>query len=229
MSNPVITKGSSISFDYERNPNEVMLYKNQYKLEVWGAKGGDSMQMNENTTNFANGGLGGYLRGILSLEENKKVFIYVGGKGKMSNPLIGDTNEGGFPDGGSTSMRIGTDSDYSRVIVAGAGGGACNRNGYINQGGFGGGLTGGNCYHEGVLIEKGAGTQTYSTGDFDNAGSFGHGANGESCIGYSSGGSGGWFGGGSGGYCDIISNSSSGGGGSVWTFNMSNFMKLAKI
>lgn len=68
--------------------------------------------------------------------------------------IFGDANEGGFPDGGSTSMRIGTDSDYSRVIVAGAGGGACNRNGYINQGGFGGGLTGGNCYHEGVLIEN---------------------------------------------------------------------------
>lgn len=74
---------------------------------------------------------------------------------------------------------------------------------------------------------SGAGTQTYSTGDFDNAGSFGHGANGESCIGYSSGGSGGWFGGGSGGYSDIISNLSSSGGGSVWAFTMSN-LKIGK-
>lgn len=239
VSNAVTTNGRSILFGYEGKSSAVCLPKGKYKLEVWGAQGGNSTK--------ANGGLGGYSSGFLSLSEQEKLFIVVGGQGQIASSSEGTITNGGFPDGGktktglyqninvvpgtgggSTSIRITTDSVYSRVIVAGGGGGGSGCESHKNHGGVGGGMNGGNCYYYGILRGEGGGTQTGSscgkgTKKNGNAGRFGQGADGEYLPGRASGGAGGggWYGGGSGGcgsdFC------SSGGGGSGWIFTESTY------
>lgn len=231
-----------------------LLSKGRYKLEVWGAKGGDSTGLGQGSRSnkvSVQGGLGGYSRGILNLTKDQTIYIYVGGEGRPSNSSDGCFTQGGFPDGGgtktyhcngeyptvpgtgggSTSIRIEDDTNYNRVIVAGGGGGAGGSSMYADQGGYGGGLNGGNCYYKGSVQSQGAGTQSGSTnglGEKDgDPGRFGQGATGGYKEGYDSGagGGGGWYGGGSGGYgknglC------SSGGGGSGWAFNESSNTKF---
>ena len=186
VSNPVTTTLSSFTFDYEgkKTPATVSLPRGEYKLEVWGAKGGDSTGDGyyPRHSQTAKGGLGGYSRGILSLDKNETVYVYVGEEGKPSNLSDGSTTEGGFPDGGgtrtghfsshttvpgtgggSTSIRIGSDTEYNRVIVAVEDGGAGGSSAFADPGGFGGGLNGGNCSYRQSLQSQGAGTQTGST------------------------------------------------------------------
>ena len=243
VSSPITTSGTFATFDYEGKPARVSLCKGRYKLEVWGAKGGNSA----GNSSASQGGLGGYSRGILSLRERETVHIFVGCEGKPASSTEGETTNGGFPDGGgtktghyqgnaspgtgggSTSIRIRGDTDYSRVIVAGGGGGASGSRRRTNCGGFGGGLSGGNCYYKGSQISEGSGTQTGSTGctggySSGDPGIFGHGANGKYNLSYDSGGGGGggWYGGGGGGSGNNAG-PSSGGGGSGWTFTASNF------
>ena len=78
--------------------------------------------------------------------------------------------------GGSTSIRIGSESKYARVIAAGEGGGASGECKYVSPGGFGGG----NCYYGESLRSTGAGTQTGSTNSIGasdgDKGSFGLGS-----------------------------------------------------
>lgn len=54
VSNGVRTRGVSVSFSFEGCKRTVSLLRAQYKLEVWGAKGG----------------LGGYSKGVLNLKDN---------------------------------------------------------------------------------------------------------------------------------------------------------------
>ena len=242
------TSGNSVLFGYEGKPAKISLFKGKYKLEVWSAKGGDSTGSRGNSSSSGKGGLGGYSRGVLTLNENEIFYVFVGGEGRSSNSSDGSTTKGGFPDGGgtktghydkytsvpgtgggSTSIRVGSDSDYARVIVAGGGGGSSGSCAYTNHGGFGGGLSGGNCYCNNSIRNQGAGTQTGSTsglgcGSYGDPGRFGHGADGKYKSGRDSGGGGGggWYGGGSGGYGNCTDDSS-GGGGSGWIFTESNF------
>lgn len=243
MSNSVRT------FKYEGcKPARLTLPQGQYKLEVWGAQGGDSTGNGDSSRGCAPvpGGLGGYSCGILSLNKEETIYIFVGEQGRPSNQYDGSSTQGGFPDGGgtktghygsfgtvpgtgggSTSIQIGRETNYNRVIVAGGGGGASGSSHYKDCGGFGGGLCGGNVSYQGTLQRQGAGTQTGSTnglgdGEQGDPGFFGQGATGKYKHGCDSGGGsgGGWFGGGSGGYGKSYC-ASSGGGGSGWTFNES--------
>ena len=137
-----------------------------YKLETWGAQGGDS-------SDGLIGGLGGYASGNIDLKEAKHLYIYVGGAGRINgsnNQELGEdyTNkyfgsaEGGYngggvsgnqsiyngSGGGSTDLRIVSgnwnsyDSLKSRIIVAGGGGGSSQYQSILGQGGSGGGLFG---------------------------------------------------------------------------------------
>ena len=254
VSNAVTTRGESAVFNCE-GQSEISLWEGQYKLEVWGAKGGDStgkgnIDYERSGSPLVEGGLGGYSRGILRLCKKETLHVFVGGEGLTGKPNDGDTTRGGFPDGGgtktghyngaltvpgtgggSTSIRIGSVSDYARVIVAGGGGGASADSFYISPGGFGGGKTGGNCFYKHQLQSQGAGTQTgstcgvgYNSQSQGTAGKFGVGASGGYGSGHDSGGGGGggWYGGGSGGQGWSFE-ASSGGGGSGWTFTESNF------
>ena len=240
----------ALLFPYKGCPQTITLPKGRYKLEVWGAKGGDST--GRGTGSRANqssvrGGLGGYSQGILNLTKDETIQIYVGEEGRSSNPSDGCVTSGGFPDGGGTKTGH-CNSNYSTVpgtgggstsirirnnlvILAGGGGGASGSSTYADQGGYGGGQTGGNCYYRGSIQRQGAGTQSGSTqglGEIQgDPGQFGSGASGKYSQGCDSGGGGGggWYGGGSGGYGNN-GLCSSGGGGSGWVlpYIASSFM-----
>lgn len=250
VSNSVTTSGECVTFGYKGEPEKISLIGGKYKLEVWGAKGGDMTDTRDSSRKLAKGGLGGYSRGSLKLKDSETVYVYVGGEGKSASSEEGATTSGGFPDGGgtktghyskeytsapgtgggSTSIRVGGETDFSRVIVAGGGGGASGHYIYSDHGGFGGGLCGGSCMQNlDIQIGRGPGTQTGSTGgpgfgSDGRPGEFGRGAAGNYGKESGGGGGGGWYGGGGGGSGKIgDSGCSSGGGGSGWTFTESSF------
>lgn len=202
------------NYAYTGAKQTVTLKPGRYKLECWGAQGGYR-------SSSSYGGLGGYSVGEISLEKQTTLYVYVGGSGNTGK-TNGGFNGGGKRStynggGGATDIRVGTDSLYARVIVAGGGGsdGATNRNGM-----YGGGETGGTAtqsYGSG----GGGGTQTAGgTGGNSNPGTFGQGGEGKSAnSGYAGAGGGGWYGGG-GSYPDGSGDDDRGGGGGsgfVWT------------
>ena len=179
----------------------VTLNTGTFKLEVWGAQGGSY------STTYV-GGKGGYSYGTLTLSNTTNLYVYVGKQGSAHSTTTGGTSAGGFNGGGSaktvaysgttsyvtggggaSDIRIGQDSLYARVIVAGGGSGSSNG----NSGYYGGGTSAG----YGV---SGYGGTTTTAG---TNGSFGVGANAApSSTNYkyaSPGGGGGWYGGGSSG------------------------------
>lgn len=202
------------NYAYTGAKQTVTLKPGRYKLECWGAQGGYR-------SSSSYGGLGGYSVGEISLEKQTTLHVYVGGSGNTGK-TNGGFNGGGKRStynggGGATDIRVGTDSLYARVIVAGGGGsdGATNRNGM-----YGGGETGGSStqsYGSG----GGGGTQTAGgTGGSGNAGTFGQGGEGKAASnGFAGAGGGGWYGGG-GSYPDGSGDDDRGGGGGsgfVWT------------
>ena len=194
-----------------------------YNLEVWGAQGG-----NYNTTYV--GGLGGYSKGIVHLTKGTTLYVCVGGQpqtvtttktavpggfnggGNGFNRDYNSTYTYGQAGGGATDIRIGQNSLYARVIVAGGGSGSNNRiSGYA-----GGGLSG-------VSGQSGyAGTQT-SAG---TGGSFGQGGSattsGSNYRYGASGGGGGFYGGGAiASYSDSTNYDKYTGGGSGYVYTSS--------
>ena len=194
-----------------------------YILEVWGAQGG-----NYNTTYV--GGLGGYSKGIVHLTKGTTLYVCVGGQpqtvtttktavpggfnggGNGFNRDYSSTYTYGQAGGGATDIRIGQNSLYARVIVAGGGSGSNNRiSGYA-----GGGLSG-------ITGQSGyAGTQT-SAG---TGGSFGQGGSattsGSNYRYGASGGGGGFYGGGAiASYSDSTNYDKYTGGGSGYVYTSS--------
>ena len=120
------------------------LLPGRYKLQVWGASGGDEVGLDQ--TSGSHAGLGGYAEGILSLDARTRIYIHVGSRGKAGTGAYGENAVGGgcngggagtassmitplgpalgFGGGGASDIRIGEDTYYHRVIVAGGGGGA---------------------------------------------------------------------------------------------------------
>ena len=160
--------GSPIVFDYPCEDDttqchtiEVNLTKGYWKLEVWGASGGDAIHELTKTTCI--GGKGGYSVGVLKLFADNKAYLYIGGKGlskikgSVKTRIAGGYNGGGmgyigrleYPGGsggGSTDVRIGNKSFNNRILVAGGGGSAAAPNTNFAPsrcyGGSGGGLSG---------------------------------------------------------------------------------------
>lgn len=140
-----IKTGDILNIPYSGAAKSITLPPGRYKLECWGAQGSDSYE------NTATGGLGGYSAGELTLAAAALLICYAGGQGSIGNSsgvVSGGFNgggnsgyNGGGSGGGASDIRIGEDSLYARVIVAGAGGGA----GYLDAnetGGNGGGSSG---------------------------------------------------------------------------------------
>ena len=140
-----------------------------YKFEAWGARGGKARI---NGSLGGNPGNGGYTSGILRLNEGDIIYVYVGGKG--TDAVVGKNSPGGWNGGGlgtwdnrddetsgggggATDFRLvngdwnDLNSLYSRIMVAGAGGGAS----WSYKAGSGGGINGISYYSKSP-----AGTQT---------------------------------------------------------------------
>ena len=189
---------------FENTPQttEITLTPGVYKIECWGGEGRSGEGV---------GGKGAYVAGYIRFNSKETLYIYVGGRGLPGKDGAA-FNGGGLSQsggGGASDVRIlgGEWDDFnslkSRIIVAGAGGGA---DGYIlnsstckDTAGSGGGLFGFNS-----LNEKGfGGTQTQggygnSSGSFGKGGGNGRiegGSGGSTADGNGAGGSG-YFGGG---------------------------------
>ena len=195
-----------------------------YKLEVWGAQGG-------NTNQGGIGGYGGYSQGTISLSKNSILYTVVGSAGANAgtSQYATEMTNGGYNGGGSAvgssyytsgsgggatniGTRNGTLAQYGNTsglyIVAGGGGGA-----RLNASGGTGGGTGGGAGGTGTAANSGIGGTQSSAG---TAGGFGYGDG----ISYNpdkggAGGGGGYYGG-AGGW-DL-----SGGGGSGYIGGVTN-------
>ena len=152
--------------------HEQKLKPGKYRLQVWGAAGGDLVGNDQ--TKGSHGGLGGYAVGTLTVTDDVTVYVTAGGLGRKTvNSSSGgvDTSSAGcngggagcgvsgysgYGGGGASDMRIGDKTSlYARIIVAGGGGGADNsgdeddkKDGSVDpanngSGGYGGGETGG--------------------------------------------------------------------------------------
>ena len=219
-------------FKFSGKHESVKLYPGKYKLQVWGASGGDGVGYRQDYSSHA--GFGGYSEGILTLTQATELFVVVGGVGGKGEENGGKSlgvgagyNGGGYGSdcthkcgsswggGGGTDIRIGSDSLYTRVIVAGGGGGPDNAGGAgtggadDGSGGYGGGANGGRPTADGVIVtSKNVATQT-SGYKFGQGESF----TGNGDVGA---GGGGWFG----GFYGIHAQSGGfGGSGFVWAGN----------
>lgn len=180
--------GDIINCPYSGSMKSIDLPKGQYKFEVWGGMGGAY-------SSSAIAGKGGYSVGTIDLSSNLMTYLYAGGQGSNANTSGGFNGGGkcnnyGGSGGGGSDVRLGTDSLYTRVIVAGGGGGT----GYSSiGGGSGGGLTGEN---GGTGTYSGGYGATQTSGGTNNTqGIFGSAQANASSGG---GGGGGWYGGSSG-------------------------------
>ncbi len=199
-----------------------------YKLETWGAQGGNAIYTNYSGT----GGKGSYAGGVIEFNANTKIYVYVGGKGTNGNNsraatlIEGGYNGGGNNQsldsaspagGGATDIRLTNglwnnfDSLKSRIMVAGAGGGSGIENvgapGGLNAGVYGT-LYGGN----GTSTSGGAAGTGYSHNSGATNGTFGVGGNGGRYI-TGAGGSG-YYGGGGGNHYSPATSGGGGGGSS---------------
>ena len=184
--------GSVMNFDYTGSVQTATLAPGTYKLECWGAQGGNSNQSNGT---YGNGGKGGYSTGILNVSTNTTIYITVGGQGQ--NGILNTRTAGGFNGGGdgygTNNFGVGgggggasdislmspvfshssyfinnirdTNSLLSRIIVAGGGGSA----GYdvsnnAANGGAGGGTTGQDGLSNRVYHGTGGKQTTFGTG-----------------------------------------------------------------
>lgn len=218
-------EGQELSYAFTGGVEEFPFYPGKYKLECWGASGG-------NRSTSVLGGYGGYSTGELEIQELIAGYIYVGGAGSS---ITGGFNgggsggsSGGQGGGGGTDIRLGQDSLYARVIVAGGGAGAGYTTGSANPAGCGGGLNGGdgyyndftNAYPNGSNRDASGATQTKGGISWHSVsgteGTFGVGGNGYNY--YCGGGGGGWYGGGGAYDSDSDADARSGGGGSGYIY-----------
>lgn len=186
----------------------------QYLLEVWGAEGGNG------------GGRGGYSSGYANLEKGTLLYLCAGGSGNSGGFNGGGTSRAGYG-GGASDIRVGSNSPYARILIAGGGGGHGSDG--CAAGGAGGGTNGGGQYGEGSCgTSAGGGTQSAggnygsTSGNNGVSGKFVQGANAPNSGGgyYGGGGGGGFYGGGSGATAGW---SSGGGGGSGFIYDEESY------
>ena len=193
------SSSSTTSFSYTGNFQYFVV---PYGVSVitancYGAQGGSS--------SYSSGGMGSYVSANIYVSSGQYLYIMVGGAGLGSG--IAGYNGGGSSGmsgyggggGGATDVRTSLSDLFSRLVVAGGGGGAgVNGNNGGLYGGQGGGLVGGNG-------AAGYGTQSYGGSQIG-------GGTGGTCSSYNSGSSGALGLGGSGG----IGTAGGGGGGGYY-------------
>ena len=126
-------------------------------VNAYGGSGGRGASVNEGI-----GGLGGQVQATIQVTAGETLYIYVGGRGRITGSSGGsywtkENSAGGFNGGGAggsiqggggggaTDIRRGGNNLSNRIIVAGAGGGGGGQRRSSNpggDGGDGGGLTG---------------------------------------------------------------------------------------
>ena len=241
---------TSTVWDYEYTGGEqyfIVQKSGNYKLEVWGAQGGNAYDTSYN--NLTIGGYGGYSVGTIILNKNQYIYINTGGSGSNNNDTIGKSNGGyngggngargtTYPrehfgsGGGATHIATSTgllstflNKQSELIIVAGGGGGAGTGYNINLNGGSGGGYKGvsiTDCIMKENTTGNCAGGATQNSGGVSgvegNAGTFGLGAS-YTINNKGSGGGGGFYGGGSDGHKAA---SSGGGSGYIGNTNLTD-------
>lgn len=117
-----IPVGTVYNFAYTGTVQEITLPPGKYKLQCWGAQGGDVYDYHYYLV--AGGGYGGYAEGILHLTEEKTLYAFVGGK---PNGVVTDVNasvntkiNGGW-NGGGSSYEMSTYGDGYSFAAPGGG------------------------------------------------------------------------------------------------------------
>ena len=220
-----VKTGDILNCPYSGTYKSIALPKGTYKLEVWGAQGGYR-------SSSTYGGKGGYSVGTITLSEKTTVYLYAGGAGNTITTATSSIYPGGFNGGGyrygykggggASDIRIGSNSLYARVIVAGGGGsdGATSKTGMYGGGTSGGAATqsygsyGYGGTQTGFTTSVTALTSIPTTNSSSNyPGGFGFGGFGiYRSSGYGGAGGGGWYGG-CGSYPDGSGDDDRGGGG----------------
>lgn len=144
------TPGSPTTYNYTGGIQQVTLQPGSYKLEVWGAQGGNDTWTGGST--YHSGGLGGYSYGNITLTKATTLYIVVGGKGANTQAHGVGYNGGGAASGhgsgGGGATHIATASGTlsnlsgnknSILIVAGGGGGIDYGGSWSRAAGAGGG------------------------------------------------------------------------------------------
>ncbi|MCM1031433.1 MAG: glycine-rich protein, partial [Oscillibacter sp.] len=212
----VTVLASARTWGYTGKEQCIVLPPGKYKMEAWGAKGGNASSWKGGTKS---GGYGGYASGEIRLTKSQMFYLYVGNAGvpnggKTYNGGGGGRSSGGDDPsggagGGAADIRLegGVWNTFislkSRIIVAAGGAGADGYT-YGSNGGAGGGLVGYNgnfCRYDGntTFYVATGGTQikggTYGSSSPNVVnGVLGIGGNPRSK--YGSGGGGGYYGGG---------------------------------
>ena len=159
----------SKDFAYTGSVQEIKLLPGNYRLQVWGARGGDDTYAGAN---------GGYSVGEFKKTNKNPLYVYVGGVGAYcATDTGGGWNGGGNAGpigcsgggGGATDIRtVGgawnlAASLDSRIIVAGGGGGGGNTTSTC-VGGVGGGVNGGGSGSTNYQGKGGTQTAGYAKG-----------------------------------------------------------------
>lgn len=219
------------NFSYTGNFRKLLFEKGTYYVECWGGSGGKACV---NKVYYGNVGKGGYVYGELVIPETTNLFLYVGGAG--GNATYSQAGKGGFNGGGegggdndggsnndsggggggSSDLRLEAGNWFSRIMVAGGGGGC---SGYNRWGGNGGGMSGEYGWNNTSSVAVTPGTQNCCLVGGGGKGTDGKGG------GYvgGGGGGGGYFGGSGGGSLKLTSRrqGEGGGGGSGFVSGLS--------
>ena len=98
--------GTVFDYEYTGSVQQVTLPPGKYKLQCWGAQGG-----NISGSYSAQGSKGGYSEGELTLTQTTTLYIFVGGKGTdSSTSSTSGTANGGWNGGGASVRRSSYDS-----------------------------------------------------------------------------------------------------------------------
>lgn len=111
-----LSAGTIFDFDYTGNVQKITLPKGRYKLQCWGAQGGNSAG-----SSAAIGSKGGYSEGILNLTEKTTLYVFVGGAGLRgsSTSLVNGGWNGGGASVGYSAYNSGDTNGYSYPACGG--------------------------------------------------------------------------------------------------------------
>ena len=240
--------GDILNCPYSGTYKSITLPKGTYKLECWGAQGGNGTASPSNNSQLF-GGKGGYSYGVFSPTSDIVLYLYSGGQGSTATGSTSSGPNGGYNGGGAGSKNGSNNSNTqtsgggggathiattsgllntlssstaSILLIAGGGGGAGGWYGSFStqssNGGYGGGNSGGSAANGGGYSVSGG---TQSSGY-----SFGQGASASTHV-DQGGGGGGYYG----GYCSTGTSDSDicGGGGGSGYINTSKLTSASTI
>lgn len=240
--------GDILNCPYSGTYKSITLPKGTYKLECWGAQGGNGTASPSNDFQLF-GGKGGYSYGVFSPTSDTVLYLYSGGQGATATGSTLSGPNGGYNGGGAGSKNGSNNSNTqtsgggggathiaitsgllntlssstaSILLIAGGGGGAGGWYGFFStqssDGGYGGGNSGGSAANGGGYSVSGG---TQSSGY-----SFGQGASASTHV-DQGGGGGGYYG----GYCSTgtSDNNICGGGGGSGYINTSKLTSASTI